>query len=85
MKKILYAFTGMIMSFSLATAVSLLLSSQEQVHEHIEVLQQEIVVRVLSGSKPVSGLTIGDFSLYEDGKQVKIGYCREQRRSLTRP
>ena len=85
MKKILYAFTGMIVSFSLATAVSLLLSSQEQVHEHIEVLQQEIVVRVFSGSKPVSGLTIGDFSLYEDGKQVKIGYCREQRRSLTRP
>ena len=85
MKKIFYAFTGIVLTFALVTAVALLLSSQEQVHEHIEVVQQEIVVRVFSGSNPVSGLTAGDFSLYEDGKQVKIGYCREQRRSLTRP
>ncbi|MFH2107998.1 MAG: hypothetical protein ABII93_04955 [Chrysiogenia bacterium] len=55
---------------------------QEQVHERIEVINQEILVRVFSGGKPVAGLHAGDFTLYEDGKKTKINYCRELRRSL---
>ncbi|MBU4267298.1 MAG: hypothetical protein KJ808_00370 [Acidobacteria bacterium] len=55
---------------------------QEQVHERIEVINQEILVRVFSGGKPVAGLNAGDFTLFEDGKKIKINYCRQLRRSL---
>ncbi|MCJ7525278.1 MAG: hypothetical protein MUP71_08660, partial [Candidatus Aminicenantes bacterium] len=55
---------------------------QEQVHERIEVINQEILVRVFSGGKPVAGLHAGDFTLFEDGKKIKINYCRQLRRSL---
>jgi hypothetical protein len=40
---------------------------------------------VFDGGKPVPGLKAGDFTLYEDGKPVKVNYCRELRRSLARP
>ena len=58
---------------------------QEQIHERIEVINQEILVRVFSGRKPVVGLNAGDFTLFEDGKKIKINYCRELRRSLAQP
>ena len=63
-------------------ALNIALFGQEQVHERIEVINQEILVRVFSGGKPVAGLNAGDFTLFEDGKKTKINYCRELRRSL---
>ena len=61
------------------------LAGQERVHERVEVIYQEILVRVFAGGKPVPGLRAEDFTLYEDGKPVKLSYCRELRRSLARP
>jgi len=58
------------------------LFGQEQVHERIEVINQEILVRVFSGRKLVAGLNATDFTLFEDGKKTKINYCRQLRRSL---
>ncbi len=62
-----------------------LLAGQERIHERVEVIYQEILVRVFAGSRPVPGLQAGDFTLYEDGQPVKVSYCRELRRSLARP
>jgi hypothetical protein len=58
------------------------LFSQEVIHERIEVIYQEILVRAFSGSKPVPGLKAGDFTLFENGRKVEIAHCRELRRSL---
>ena len=66
-------------------ALFTLLAGQERVHERVEVIYQEILVRVFDGSRPVPGLRAGDFTLYEDSKPVKVAYCRELRRSLARP
>ncbi len=55
---------------------------QEQIYERVEVVNQEILVRVFSGREPVSGLESADFTLFEDGHKVKINYCRELKRSL---
>jgi hypothetical protein len=52
------------------------------IHERIEVIYQEILVRAFSGSQPVPGLKAGDFTLFENGKKVEIAHCRELRRSL---
>ncbi|MBN2345300.1 MAG: hypothetical protein JXO51_02845 [Candidatus Aminicenantes bacterium] len=62
-----------------------LLAGQERVHERIEVIYQEILVRVFDGGRPITGLKAGDFLLYEDGRPVKVAYCRELRRSLAQP
>jgi hypothetical protein len=72
-------------AFSLIALWFLALAGQERVHEHIEVIYQEVLVRVFRGAEPVSGLTAGDFALYEDGMPVKVSYCRELRRSLASP
>jgi hypothetical protein len=55
---------------------------QKQIYERIEVVNQEILVRVFSGHEPVSGLAAGNFILYEDGQRVEITSCRQVRRSL---
>ncbi len=76
------AFTALVLSIFL---LPLVLSAQERVHERVEVIYQEILVRVFDGTKAVPGLKAGDFALYEDGRPVKVSYCRELRRSLARP
>lgn len=58
------------------------LFGQEVIHERIEVIYQEILVRAFSGSQAVPGLKAADFTLFEDGKKVEIAHCRELRRSL---
>ena len=70
----------------LAALLSLcaLLAGQERVHERVEVVYQEILVRVFDGGKPVPGLRAEDFVLHEEGRPVKVAYCRELRRSLAR-
>ncbi len=70
------------MMFLLFLQSCFILFGQEVIHERIEVVNQEILVRVFSGREPVAGLKGEDFTLYEDGKKVKINYCRELRRSL---
>jgi hypothetical protein len=66
-------------------ALFALLAGQEWVHERVEVIYQEILVRVFDGDQPVPGLRAEDFILKEDGRPVKVAYCRQLRRSLTRP
>ena len=70
--------------FYLLFTVSLagLLPGQEKIYEHVEVVNQEILVRVFSGGTPVSGLKLEDFELYENGKKLDINYCRELKRSM---
>ena len=62
-----------------------LLAGQERIHKRVEVIYQEILVRVFDGGKPVPGLRAEDFVLHEEGQPVKVAYCRELRRSLARP
>ncbi|MCJ7524618.1 MAG: hypothetical protein MUP71_05260 [Candidatus Aminicenantes bacterium] len=66
-------------------ALFALLAGQVHVHERVEVIYQEILVRVFDGGKPVPGLRNEDFVLHEEGRPVKVAYCRELRRSLARP
>jgi len=61
------------------------LPGQERVHERVEVIYQEILVRVFDGGRPVPGLRAGDFTLQEEGRPARVAYCRELRRSLARP
>jgi len=58
---------------------------QERIHHHVEVVYQEILVRVFDGERPVPGLQAADFTLYEQGRRVPIAHCREVRRSLANP
>ncbi len=67
------------------TSLPLFLPGQEQVHEKIEVIYQEILVRVFDNGRPVPGLQAEDFAVVEDGEPVKVAYCRQLRRSLARP
>ncbi len=85
MKNHLIAFSGRVLSLALVAAVSLVLPGQEKVFERVEVVRQEILVRVFADSRLVPGLKAEDFTLYEDGKKVEINYCRELRRSLVQP
>ena len=78
-------FFKIVLLFSAAFLICTGLSPQEWVHERVEVIYQEMLVRVFDGAKPVPGLKAGDFTVYEDGKPVKVSYCRELRRSLTKP
>ena len=55
---------------------------QQQIYENVEVVNQEILVRVFSGGEPVSGLHAEDFRLYEDGRRVEITSCRQLRRTM---
>ncbi|MBN2346042.1 MAG: hypothetical protein JXO51_06595 [Candidatus Aminicenantes bacterium] len=73
------------MSLLLAAIGSLVLSSQEKVHERVEVVYQEILARVFKGDRLVPGLKAEDFALFEDGKSMAIAHCQELRRSLASP
>jgi len=82
MKQSRFSFIKVILLFLPFILANIGMFGQEQVHERIEVINQEILVRVFSGGKPVAGLNAGDFTLFEDGKKIKINYCRQLRRSL---
>jgi hypothetical protein len=66
----------------LTASLALLAHSQERIYEHVEVINQEVLVRVFLGGKPVPGLKLEDFVLFENGQKIKINYCRERRRSM---
>jgi hypothetical protein len=74
-----------VISLAALLALFALLAGQERVHERVEVIYQEILVRVFDGGKPVPGLRTEDFVLHEEGRPVKVAYCRELRRSLACP
>ncbi|MCP5051878.1 MAG: hypothetical protein GY940_32220 [bacterium] len=46
--------------------------SQERIVEKVDVTNVQVPVRVIHKGKPVTHLTIGDFTLYEGKKKVKI-------------
>ncbi len=58
------------------------LFAQDPVVERVQVTQREVVVRVFDGKKPVAGLTLKDFALYENGRRLPITSLRELHRSL---
>ena len=74
-----------ILPFLFICSLCHVLTGQERVHERVEVIYQEILVRVFANGKPVPGLTAEDFVLHEEGQPVKVSYCRELRRSLGSP
>jgi hypothetical protein len=82
MKKSWVPFLIIICCLFFAASFAWLLLGQEQVYEHVEVINQEILVRVFSGGEPVSGLKLEDFTLYENGQRIPINYSRELRRSM---
>jgi len=85
MKKRLRSRQQWVISLAALLPLFVLLPGQERVHERIEVIYREILVRVFDGEKPVPGLRAEDFVLYEEGRPAKVAYCRELRRSLARP
>jgi hypothetical protein len=85
MKRRAHGRSRIALTLALAASVSLLVFGGPQVHEHVEVVYQEVLVRVFDGARPVPGLTAEDFTLSEDGKEVKVSYCRQMRRSMALP
>ena len=59
-------------------------AQQEQQKEYVQVVNVEMILRVLKDGSPVSGLKKNDFALYEDGEKCEInGFFENHRRSLT--
>ncbi|MCP5102419.1 MAG: hypothetical protein GY950_03520 [bacterium] len=54
----------------------------EDLVEYVEVTNVELIVRALRAGKPVGGLEKSDFTLRENGKQLKITSFTEVRRKI---
>ncbi len=56
-------------------------AQQEQQKEYVQVVNVELILRVLKDGSPVGGLKKNDFSLYEDGEKCEInGFFENHRR-----
>ena len=58
------------------------IARQEQQKEFVQVVNVELMLRVLKDGLPVAGLKKSDFSLYEDGEKSEINGFVEVRRRL---
>jgi hypothetical protein len=67
----------------IAPGLSLLVRCQEAPQkEYVEVVNAEMILRVLQDGAPVGGLKKSDFSLYEDGEKGEINGFLEVRRRI---
>jgi hypothetical protein len=56
-------------------------AQQEQQQEYVQVVNVEMILRVLKDGSPVGGLKKNDFALYEDGEKSEInGFFEIHRR-----
>ena len=57
-------------------------AQQEQQKEYVQVVNVEMILRVLKDGAPVGGLKKNDFTLYEDGEKCEINGFFENRRRI---
>ncbi len=58
-------------------------TKQKRIVEKVTVTNVEVPVRVLYKGKPITGLTIDDFTVYENRKEVKINGFFTKTKTLT--
>ncbi len=80
MKKSIRSISLWIAIFSVAV---LLLSQQTVEREYVQVLNIEMLVRVMKDGRPLAGLKKGDFTLLENGRKQEINGFLEMHRSIT--
>ncbi len=59
-------------------------AQQEKQQEYVQVVNVELILRVLKDGSPVGGLVKKDFALYEDGEKCEINGFFENRRRMAR-
>ncbi|MCX6557541.1 MAG: hypothetical protein NTW95_08965 [Candidatus Aminicenantes bacterium] len=65
----------------IASALLAFAAGQEQQKEYVQVVNVELILRVLKDGAPVAGLKKSDFTLYEDGERCEInGFFENHRR-----
>jgi len=57
-------------------------AQQEQQKEYVQVVNVEMILRVLQDGAPLGGLKKNDFALYEDGRKCEINGFFENRRRI---
>lgn len=67
--------------FVVMSSTFIVFAQQEQQKEYVQVVNAELILRVLKDGSPVGGLKKSDFSLFEDGQKTEInGFFENHRR-----
>ena len=80
MKRMIRGLSFMIGFFSFA---AFLFTQQEIEREYVQVLNIEMLVRVMKDGRPLAGLKKEEFSLFENGRKQDVNGFIEVHRSIT--